>query len=551
MAIPSEIAKAFVTIGATLKPLFKALKLARKAVTKSVLLMSRGIKRGLGAAFKFTGNLVKKLGASIKRLAKLTIVAFLAITAAVLKMGMAFEKNVAMVSTMLSPETMAMLPEFEKGLRSIAVAFGESTATLSKGLYDILSASVASGKALGVLEISAEAAVGGMTTTAIAADTLTTVLNSYGISADRAREVSDKLFATVKKGKITYGQLASNLGKVASTAAVAGLNIDEMFAAIATMTRGGFSAEEATTSLMATLTAFIRPSKAAKKAAKGFGLELTAAALKEKGLINAVKKLNKLNTDQLGTIVENVRAFRGFAVILQDVAGYQESLAFITEKSAGTTAEAFKKMADTATFKLGLIWAKLKDIGLAIYKKYEKPFKKALDNVSLWLDENKDKIIAWAEAVYDKLIEIGGSIAKWMGSFNENWAAALGAALKKTIEIFLRIAAVIKVIMSQVLHEISFEMFKLFQEIAMEAEGWLGRKLASGLSKTFGKIMAKTGFGADEFKVRLAGAAAGVDLPSGPMESWGKTETNTQEKIARSLESIDKGIRQQNEIGGN
>lgn len=43
------------------------------------------------------------------------------------------------------------------------------------------------------------------TDSAVAADEITTILNSYGMSAERAGEVSDDLFTKVKRGKTTTG----------------------------------------------------------------------------------------------------------------------------------------------------------------------------------------------------------------------------------------------------------------------------------------------------------------------------------------------------------
>jgi len=36
--------------------------------------------------------------------------------------------------------------------------------------------------------------------------------------------ISDKLFATVKRGKLTFAELAGSIGKVSATAAIAGLS---------------------------------------------------------------------------------------------------------------------------------------------------------------------------------------------------------------------------------------------------------------------------------------------------------------------------------------
>ena len=74
-----------------------------------------------------------------------------------------FEKQLAMVSTMLSGEMRGgagtvQLNKFKAQLRALSIEIGESTATLSKGLYDILSASIPAGDAMDVLRVSARAA---------------------------------------------------------------------------------------------------------------------------------------------------------------------------------------------------------------------------------------------------------------------------------------------------------------------------------------------------------------------------------------------------------
>ncbi len=148
-----------------------------------------------------------------------------------------FEQQMAMVSTMLDRQNKSILPTYSAAMQKMSVRFGEGTDTISKGLYDILSASVAPKKALDVLTVSVKAAKAGFTTTAIAADAITTVLNSYNLEAERATDVSHKLFAIVKRGKTTFEELAPNIGKVASLANTAGVSFDELGATIATLTR--------------------------------------------------------------------------------------------------------------------------------------------------------------------------------------------------------------------------------------------------------------------------------------------------------------------------
>ena len=109
------------------------------------------------------------------------------------KVFAAFEQQMANVATMLDHPA-EHLERFRRGVRKMAIDFGETTEALAGGLYDILSASIAPEHALKVLGAAAKAAKAGITDTAMAADAITTVLNSYGLAAQYATSVSDLLF---------------------------------------------------------------------------------------------------------------------------------------------------------------------------------------------------------------------------------------------------------------------------------------------------------------------------------------------------------------------
>ena len=162
----------------------------------------------MGGSFtKFSGY-VEEHSAQIKKAGKMMMIfggIATAVFAVAVKGAADLETQLANVSTMLDESAMKILPEYRRGLQALSVEFGESTQTLSKGLYDILSASIPPAEALNVLEISAKAAAAGITDTGVAADAITTILNSYGMSADQAGMVSDKLFAIVKEGKCLTG----------------------------------------------------------------------------------------------------------------------------------------------------------------------------------------------------------------------------------------------------------------------------------------------------------------------------------------------------------
>lgn len=286
-----------------------------------------GIDDKLAAGLKKASARLKAFGASVRTLGLKMMgvgTALAAPLAAGAKAFADFESQMAMVSTMLSNPDQFM-GAFSKGVREMSVRFGESTETLSKGLYDILSASVPAEHALSFLETAAKAATGGMTDTAVAVDGLTSLMNAYGIEASRVGEVSDRMFATVKSGKITFEQLAHNIGKVAPMARAAGMDMDAMLASIATMTRQGLSAEQATTRLVAVLRKF--PSAAG---------DIAALAEQFRGMA----------LEDIMAQVPEVEAAGGLAALAADLPGLQRDLAAMAD-SSGEAEKAFAKMAGT------------------------------------------------------------------------------------------------------------------------------------------------------------------------------------------------------------
>jgi len=256
-----------------------------------------------------------------------------------------FEKQMANVSTMLDRPAEHM-DRFRAGIRSMSVEFGESTDTLSRGLYDILSASIAPAKALDVLAVSAKAAKAGLTDTGVAADAITTILNSYKLSADQAGSVSDLLFAIVKKGKTTFAELAPSIGMVASTASVAGVPLEELGAMIATLTRNGVQTANAVTAVNRVIATFLKPTDDAAAYAKTLGFDLSSTTLHAEGLEGVFRKIATLPPDAIARLFPNIRALRGVLPALQDMSGLTEDIAFMANR-AGRTEEAYAKMAAT------------------------------------------------------------------------------------------------------------------------------------------------------------------------------------------------------------
>lgn len=307
----------------------------------------------------------------------------------------AFSKQMANVSTMLSGQAMSLMPRYAQEIRKMSKEFGEGTETLSKGLYDILSASIAPAKALDVLTVSTRAAKAGLTDTGIAADAITTILNSYGLSADHAADVSDKLFAIVVRGKTTFGELAPNIGKVAALAATAGESFSDLGAVIATMTRAGVQTEIAMTSLRAIILSFLKPQTDSVEMARKFGVELSSNTLRTIGLTGVIKKLKKATAEELAVIVPTSRAITGFAAAIQKAEGLASDYDFMLN-SLGQTETAYQKIAATSAVKLEQLNQEWIDLKRSMGDIIIEPLISIFQTLTKVIDDNRFALKRWA-----------------------------------------------------------------------------------------------------------------------------------------------------------
>ncbi|GAH60650.1 unnamed protein product, partial [marine sediment metagenome] len=279
---------------------------------------------------------------------------------------------------------------------------------------DILSAAIAPAEALSVLEVSARAAAAGMTDTGTAADAVTTMLNAFSLSADQAEDVADLLFAIVRRGKTTFDALAPSIGRVAASAALAGLSMEEMGATLATVTRAGIPTRIAVTSLNAVIRNFLTPTDEARAAAAKLGIELTTTTLRTKGLSGVIVELAGLQPELVGKMFPNVRALRAMAAVLQGATGYAYDYQFMLNR-AGMMSEAFEKRINTLQFAIN----RLKQTGLALVRTIGEqllPELKEIVNylsavIKAFLDLNSSvkRTIAWFLAATPVIVGLAGA----------------------------------------------------------------------------------------------------------------------------------------------
>ena len=196
--------------------------------------------------------------------------------------------------------------------------------------YDVASAGFTNAaEASQVLEASALGAVGGMSDLGTVSDAVTSVLNAYGLEADKATKIVDGFIQTQNDGKIIVDQYARQIGRIAPTAKSAGISIDELNAAISTVTAQGVPVEQTFTGLNQAIVSILKPTGEAEKIAKKLGIEFNAAALESKGFGGILEQIaaSGATTDQLAKLFGSVEAMKAvFPLINDDLVKFNENL---------------------------------------------------------------------------------------------------------------------------------------------------------------------------------------------------------------------------------
>nr|DAN20763.1 MAG TPA: minor tail protein [Caudoviricetes sp.] len=286
-----------------------------------------------------------------------------------------FRKNMLEVAT-ISTQVTNDMTGFMNLVMAITQEIPIKAPEAAKALYSIVSAGHDGADGMKILEVSAKAAVGGLTETETAADAITTILNAYKMSAEEAGTVSDQLFTTVRLGKTTFGELGASIAQVAPIAAAYGISIDQVLGAVASLTKQGTPTAQAMTQIRAAI--------------QGTAGELGDAAFQGRTFQEALQLINEKAGGSASKMKEMLGTDEGLAATLALTGKNAKSAASDLEElqsSLGATEAAFEKMKDAADNQLTLlannVQAYLRPLGEKILKEVSniaKAFNEAFEN---------------------------------------------------------------------------------------------------------------------------------------------------------------------------
>ncbi len=360
-----------------------------------------------------------------------------------IKVGREFERAWVNTTTMMDISA-EKVHKMRTELLYLNPILGDTT-DLAKGMYQVLSASIAPSKAIMFITEAAKSAQAGVTDTTTAVDALTTILNAYGMEAERVGRISDIMFATVKRGKLTYEGMAGALGTVAPIAAQLGIRFEEIAAAMATLTRQGVDVNTTTVQLRQVMVSVLKPTTQAYERAKKLGISFDSTTLKAMGLakfIEYVTKAVKDDSDALTDLFGNVRALTGIMGLGgKRAADYAYDLKFVGDK-VKYTEQAFKKQMASSDFWIRSFQNVMNKARIAFWQGMTNPLKEGIKGSK----DFQDKFAGFARNIIDKAIKVGQAIAgglQWLRSMKKEIITVIkiSATLWLTKKIYLWIAA--------------------------------------------------------------------------------------------------------------
>lgn len=226
--------------------------------------------------------------------------------------------------------------------------------TSSKSLEDItnsISAAVGSGveysKSIGLIATAEKLAIATRADLKGTTEVLVSTLNSYGLSTDKAGEVSDVFFKIIADGKIEMDALSQYLANLTPVAAAAGISLEEIGAGIATLTAAGIQPSTAIDALRSAISNIIKPSEQAKKMAAELGIEFDANALKSKGLAGVLDEVQKAtggSADKMAVLFGDVQGLTAVLTLTGKQADTFKTSIESMGSAAGAVDAAFLKM---------------------------------------------------------------------------------------------------------------------------------------------------------------------------------------------------------------
>lgn len=260
-----------------------------------------------------------------------------------------FDTSMAKLST-IADTSKVSTEDLKAQILDVSNTYGVSASDIAEAAYSAISAGQDTEDAVQFVADAMQLAKAGFTDSGTAIDTLTTIMNAYGDASGSAADISDRLITAQNLGKTTVAELGSNMGKVIPTAAMYGVNLDNLASAYVTTTKNGIATADSTTYINGMLNELGKSGSTASnilknKTGKSFK-ELMDSGMSLTDALQIIQDAADASGKSMADMFSSQEAAKAAATITQHADNFTESMNAMKE-SSGKTAEAFAVVDDT------------------------------------------------------------------------------------------------------------------------------------------------------------------------------------------------------------
>lgn len=298
-----------------------------------------------------------------------------------IKLAADYETSMAKVSTIADTSVFSM-GQMSDAVLDMSNQTGIAATEIAESVYSAISAGQDTADAVQFVGQSTKLAKAGFADAGVALDVLTTIMNAYGMEADKVTDVSDKLITAQNLGKTTVAELGSSMGKVIPTANMYGVNLDNIASAYVTTTKNGISTAESTTYINGMLNELGKSGSKASKILK----EQTGKSFKElmdSGYsltdVLAIVSTEASNSGKsIGDMFSSQEAGKAAATLVQHCDDFNGALKEMTT-SIGATDRAFEKVSKTSAAQFNKNLNLVKNAGIQTGQAFLNTFAPAIE----------------------------------------------------------------------------------------------------------------------------------------------------------------------------
>lgn len=248
-----------------------------------------------------------------------------------------------------------------------------------------------------------------------AADIASNILTGYGMEADEIGRMNDVLAKTFTSTNVDMRMLGDSFKYIAPVANSAGLEFEEMSAAVGLLGNAGIQGEQAGTVLRGAISSLLQPTSQVQDKLDELGVSVTDSGGNMRSLTDIIEQLEESGADTADIMtLFGLEAGPGMAALLDQGSDSLSDLTAELEDSGGTAAEVAEIQSEGLNGSLTELKSAVEGLALAL----------ADSGLLEWVTSLTERVTGWVQ----KLSETNPQMLKWAVIIG-GVAAAIGPLL--------------------------------------------------------------------------------------------------------------------------